>query len=109
MRSVDLLEQASVLRQVAVAEKLGTCALPCLGAQPLRLGPVAKERVDQAAEARQVERVLDQQAVLAVDDLIDDPAYRARDDWPRLPHRLRDREAEALGDALLHDNRCMAL
>ena len=46
----------------------------------------------------------DEQPVLAVDDLVLDAADRAGDHRPALPHRLGDGEAEALGEALLHDD-----
>ena len=65
--------------------------------------------LDGRAERLEVGRVVDQQAVLAVDDLVDDAADGARDDRPRLPHRLGDGEAEALGEALLDDDRGVAL
>jgi hypothetical protein len=44
-----------------------------------------------------------------VDDLVGDPADGARHHRPRLPHRLGDGEPEALGEALLHDDRRVAL
>ena len=47
--------------------------------------------------------------MFAVLDLVDDPADRARDDRPRLPHRLGDGQPEALGEALLDDDGGVAL
>src|SRR5438105_5812964 len=45
----------------------------------------------------------------AVLDLIRDAAHAARDDRTSLPHGLRHGEAEALGQALLHDDMRVAL
>ena len=39
-----------------------------------------------------------------VEHLVLDPAHAARDDRPRLPHRLGDGQPEALGQRLLHDD-----
>ena len=45
----------------------------------------------------------------AAHDLVDDAPDGAADDRPALPHRLGHRQAEALGEALLDDDRRMAL
>ncbi len=46
----------------------------------------------------------DQVAVLAVSDLMIDPAYLSAHDRRALPHRLRDHQAEAFAGRLLHDD-----
>ena len=48
--------------------------------------------------------IVDQQAGLAVGDLVLDAANPAADHRPPLPHSLGDGEAEPLGDALLEDH-----
>jgi hypothetical protein len=49
-------------------------------------------------------RVVEQQAAVAVHDLVLDAADPRGDDRPGLPHRLRHGKPEALRDALLHDH-----
>ena len=77
--------------------------------ETIRLCSVAQQRLDGRPEGREICRVGHEQAVRAADDLVDDSADGARDDRPRLPHRLRDGEPEPLGDALLDDDGCVAL
>ena len=79
------------------------------GAHRVHRRRVGEQRADGAAERREVARVREQDAALAVDDLVLDPADAAGDDRPVLPHRLGDGEAEALREALLHDDRRVAL
>jgi hypothetical protein len=80
----ELLEQAAVLLKVAVAEELIDGTLACVGGEPRRLGPVADERLDRGTEGGKIGRLVDEQAVLVIVDLVDDAANRARDDRPRV-------------------------
>ncbi len=74
-------------------------ALPNFG-RPRWIGD---EGVHSSGHRLEVRGIVDQDTRDAVLDLILDPAHSARDQWARLPHRLRDGEPEALGQALLHD------
>ena len=60
----------------------------------------ALTRAPNAARSSRV----DEEAGAAVLDLVLDAADARGDDRPALPHRLGDGEAEALGEALLHDD-----
>jgi len=57
----------------------------------------------------QVERIVEQDSGLAVDDLVLDAPDPTGHDRARLPHRLRHREPEALREALLGDDVCPSL
>src|SRR5215207_6752575 len=100
-RITKLRKQAPVLLQVTVAHVLCRRTFARVAAEPLGLRAVSQETFDGASERGQVGGVVDEQAMLPVDDLIGDASDGARDEGPRLPHRLRHRETESLGDALL--------
>jgi len=105
MSSVELC----VLEQMAVTQEVlrdVATSVPCK-ARGLRLIP--QEPLDRRAEGREIVWVLNQETGLAVHDLVDDPADGTCHDRPRLPHRLRDREPESLGEALLRHHTRVAL
>src|SRR5215831_754552 len=105
----ELFKETAVLLKVAVAEELIDGTLARVAGEPRRLGPVTDKRLDRGAEGGQIGWLVYEQAVLVIADLVGDAPDRARDDRPFLPHRLRDGEAEALGEALLDDDRRVAL
>ena len=70
---------------------------------------ISKEISDGRAERRQIPWVVEKDAALAVDDLLSDTTYAGGDDRSALPHRLGDSQAEALSNALLHDDARMPL
>ena len=61
------------------------------------------------AELLHIRRILEQDPADAVLDLLLDSSHRAGQQWPRLPHGLRHREAESLAQALLHHHGGMPL
>jgi len=67
-----LLEQAAVLLNVAVAEELIDSTPACVGGEPRRLGPIADERLDRGTEGCKIGRLVNEQAVLVIVDLVDD-------------------------------------
>src|SRR6188472_3087874 len=78
-------------------------------AEARRLSRVSKEMFDGRAECGEVAWVVDEEAMLAGGDLVDDAADRAGNHGPGLPHGLCHRESEALGQALLTDHGGVAL
>jgi hypothetical protein len=58
----ELLEETAVLLEVTVAEELAGHALMAVLGQPPGLVAVSDERLDCAAERRQVGRIVDEQA-----------------------------------------------
>ena len=70
---------------------------------------VGEQRGHRGAVLGEVVGIVEQHAALAVDDLVLDAADAAGDDGAVLPHRLGDGQAEALGEALLHDDRRVTL
>ena len=74
------------------------------GSHPVRAFSVGEQPSDGLAHLPEVTGVRDQQTRLAVVDLVPDSADPACDDRPLLPHRLGDRQPEALGEALLDNH-----
>jgi hypothetical protein len=70
-----LLEQAALLK-VAVAEELIDGTPACGGGEPRRLGPIADERLDRGTEGGKIGRLVNEQAVLVIVDLVDDAGPR---------------------------------
>ena len=97
-------DQLDVLAQAVDAEEAVDHA--AAGGVAEQAGPlgVGEQLPDRRAEGREVAGVVDEDARLAVDDLVLDAADAAGDDRPLLPHRLGDGHPEALGDALLHEH-----
>ena len=79
---------------------LSVCGRAQLGCQ---LG-VIEESSQCVCEGVEITRVPQQQPVLAVDDLVLDPADRRSDDRSTLPHRLGDGQPEPFDQALLDDH-----
>ena len=79
-RSGQTLKERPVLLEVAVAEELVEHPPARGGPEPGRQLGVGEQALDRAAERRQVVRVVEQQAVPFVLDLLGDAADRARDD-----------------------------
>ena len=102
-------KRSAVLLEVPVAEELVDHTPAAVLAQLRCVLAVPQQRLDGGAERLEVGRIAHEQSVGAVLDLIDDAADRTGDDGLSLPHRLRDRQAEALGEALLDDDRRVAL
>ncbi|MDZ7727731.1 MAG: hypothetical protein U5Q44_05750 [Dehalococcoidia bacterium] len=72
--------------------------------QPLAQRRVEQEPLQRFLEVFQVARVVQQQAVHAVVDLVGDATDVARNNRPALPHGLRHGESESFVQALLHDD-----
>src|SRR4051795_1936890 len=89
-------EQLEVLLEVADGQELVAHAVARAGADPLGLLRLLDQLGHQGSEARQVARVVQQPAVLAVHDLPLDAADPAGPPRPALPHRLGHGQAEAL-------------
>lgn len=68
-------------------------------AEAMRQLGVGEERLERYPEGIQVGGILEQDPALAVHHLVLDPAQPAGDDRSRFPHRLSDRQPEALGKA----------
>ena len=79
-----------------------------LGTEVFRPGPVFKQGGDLASKPLQVVG-FDQDPAPPALDLILDTADPTRHHGARLPHRLGHRQAEALGEALLHHDGRMPL
>src|SRR3989475_6224069 len=78
--------------------------MPGLDPEPPAQRLVLEQAHNGVAERPQVARVIDQDPVLALLDLVGDAPDAAGDDRPALPHRLGNREAESLGEAFLDDH-----
>ena len=74
-----------------------------------RLIGIVEQAPDRRRKCVEIGRILEQQPLHAILDLILDAADRAGDHRPRLPHRFGHGEAEAFVQALLHDHRGVAL
>jgi hypothetical protein len=89
---------------MGVPEELAGRALARFSSSARRLSWVAEEFLHSCAERLEVVRIVHKEPLLAMLDLVDDPSDCTRHDRPGLPHRLGDRQAEALGEALLRDD-----
>jgi hypothetical protein len=89
---------------MAVTEELLVGALVPGTCQAVSERLVLEQAADSTAERVEIMGIVDEESLLAVGDLIDDAADPAGDDGPALPHRLGDRQAEALGETLLSDD-----
>ena len=105
-RPLDHLEVAS---EVMRAEELLLHA--ALGRESHLLGAlvVSQQVDDRRPNLLEVARIRQQHAGSAVLDLVPNAADSACDDGPPFPHRFGDRQAEPLGEALLHHHACVAL
>src|SRR5450755_462705 len=103
LRVEVLLVELDRLGQVRAPRNRGARA-PSPRVRSLRRAPVLEQRADRGAVGGEIERIVEQDSRLAVHDLVLDPVDPAGDDLARLPHRFGDREPEALGQALLHDD-----
>ena len=104
----DALEQIDVLAEVTGAEEEVAHAFARGFAHALGRVRVEQQAAHPLAEGGEVAR-LDEVARATVFDLVLDPADPGRHHGASLPHRLRDREPEALGEALLGDDVSAAL
>src|SRR5213075_1610521 len=105
----ELLEEKAVLLEVPVAEELVDHAAAGVLREQRGVRPVPQKQLDGRAKRLQVGWIVHEQAVGATLDLVNDAADGTRDDRLFFPHRLRDRQAEALGEALLDDDRRVPL
>src|SRR5664279_3287596 len=96
-------EQLRPLGELPVRQVVVEHALPGRLPKATRLGGIGQQPGQRRREGIVV-LGLDQHAVLAVGDLVEDAADAAGDHRPRLPHRLGHGQAEALHQALLGDD-----
>src|SRR4051794_35902082 len=99
-----LVDQLHVLDQMARPKERLANPLACGLPDGLGGFRITEQRVDRFADGDQVGWVIHEAAGFAVDDLILDAPDATGDNRPRLPHRLRDSQAEALCEALLKDH-----
>src|SRR6266487_6374498 len=100
----QLLDQLQLLSESAGGQVvLAHAAVGVLAHAPRGLGSL-QQPLHRGAEGCLVGGVVQQQAAVAVDDLVLDAADVAGHHRPRLPHRLGHRQSEAFRQALLHDH-----
>src|SRR5687767_13368763 len=105
----QLSEQPQVLDQVAMKQKMLQNTLPRLFTHTLRPFLLRESLADQAAEACEVARVVEQETSAPVLDLIQDAADGAGNHRTGLPHGLGHGQPEAFLQALLNDDGGMSL
>src|SRR5215470_5862786 len=101
-------EQALVAEQVPVADVVLADVGVRRTSHHVRLRRVIEQLAYRRSEGVKVARVWQQDAG-AGRNLVDDSADRGPDDGTALPHALSHGQAEALGEALLHDHAGMPL
>src|SRR6266511_2680556 len=95
----QFVQQLEILDQVAGAQESLVHPSARGIAEPASTVGIGEQLAKRRAQRRKIEWVVEQDAALPVHDLVLDPSPAARDDRPRLPHRLGDSEAEALREA----------
>ncbi len=106
---VDPFQKLDVLPEVADAQILFPHSLAGVLPKSFSVVPVLQKPAEGRCERVDVRRVVEEEAAGSVGYLILDAAHGAGDDGPGLPHRLSDREAKALLQALLNHDRCVPL